>query len=133
MKYLFLFIVITVLSCQENKTPSVNKKKNITYLDSKGKAYKYFAEIPDSLRTPEQQKFAKAYTDVLLNYVVVENNHMVLKISKEEFLSKGLSETDFQVFKENIRTNNAWIDSLGIKDVDKMLEKTRLELKSSIK
>lgn len=53
---------------------------------------------------------------------------MVLKISKEEFLSNGPSETGFQVLQESIRTNNAWIDSLGIKDVDQMLEKARLEL-----
>lgn len=100
------------------------KEKDTIYLDTKGNQYKHLGDVPDSLRTPKQQKLINAITDVSLNGVVVENNKMVLKFTKEQCLAKGLTEHYYEALQNNIRTNNSYFEAHGIKNVAEMKAST---------
>jgi len=98
---LYFMILIGLCSCEHRgkKVTSggvtyINyntREKDTAYLYIKGNKYKHLANVPDSLRTPEQKKLINAINDALLNGVVVEDNKEVLKFSKEECLARGLT------------------------------------------
>lgn len=123
MKFLILiaFCLLTVTSCKEKGKTSTevlkSKKSKPVYTDLRGKRYDALAKIPDSLRTPEQKLMIKSLDDVLLNGVVAENNHMVLKLSKQECLAKGMTEKNYNDLQASIRDNNHFFDSTGNKQV----------------
>lgn len=128
MKILILltFCLLTAATCQEKGAKSAqvvnhNKTKQV-YIDSKGKHYKFLAEIPEHLRTPEQKLFVKSLNDVLINGVVAENNHMVLKMSKEECIARGMTEKTYNELQTNLRDNNHFFDSTGNKKVAEMVD-----------
>jgi hypothetical protein len=129
MKLLMLtaFCLFTASSCYEKGTKvtgtgSNRTSKHISYTDTKGKQYKFLAQIPDSLRTPKQKLFAKSLNDVILNGVVAENNHMVLKMSKAECLDKGMTESDYYKLQTSIQENNHFFDSTGNKKVATLVD-----------
>lgn len=128
MKYLILvaFFILTAATCKEKSTKSAqvvtNKESKQVYIDSKGKKYKFLPQIPENLRTPEQKQFIKSMNDVLLNGVVAENNHMVLKMSKAECIAKGMTEKEYYNLQTSIRDNNHFYDSTGIKKVAEIVE-----------
>ena len=96
------------------------REKDTTYLDIKGNKYKHLGSVPDSLRTPDQQKLINAIKDILLNGVVVEDNKEVLKFNKQECLARGLNEQYYEELQNNIRTNNSFNEALGNKNVAEM-------------
>jgi len=128
MKFLLLITlcILTVISCKEKTTNSAqvvnSKKSKQVFIDSKGKQYKFFGEIPENRRTPEQKLFAKSLKDVLLHGVVAENNHMVLKMTKEECMAKGMTEKTYNELQTNIKENNHFFDSTGNKKVAEMID-----------
>ena len=128
MKFLLLITlcILTAVSCKEkttNSTQVVNSKKSKqVFIDSKGKQYKFFGEIPENRRTPEQKLFAKSLKDVLLHGVIAENNHMVLKMTKEECMAKGMTEKTYNELQTNIKENNHFFDSTGNKKVAEMID-----------
>ncbi len=131
---LMAFCLVTTLSCREKGTgvfstaPS-HKSKRIIYTDTKGTHYKFFGDIPDSLRTPEQKLYAKSTADILLNGVAVENNHVILKFSKKECLAKGMTEKDYNELQTNLRDSNHLFDSTGNKRVDTIIGNMQKSLK----
>lgn len=96
------------------------RHKDTVYLDIKRTKYKHLGDVPDSLRTAEQQKLIKAINDVILNGVVVEDNIEVLKFSKEECLSRGLTLHYYEELQNNLRTNNSFNKAHGNKNVAEM-------------
>ena len=128
MKFLILvaFCILAAASCNEKSTKSTqvvtNKESKQVYIDSKGKKYRSLAQNPENLRTPEQKQFAKSLHDVLLNGVVAENNHMVLKLSKADCIAKGMTEKDYYNLRTSIKNNNHFYDSTGIKKVAEIVE-----------
>jgi|GEM_PF-4255113 len=133
---LFAFFLLTAATCK-NKGTSANQhaksKKDTTFIDVKGNRYKMFGQIPDSLRTPEQEKFATSLRYVLVNGVVAENNHMVLKFTKEQCLAQGMKEKDYNDLQNNLRTNNHYFDSIGVKNIDSMINNMHIQLRASAK
>jgi hypothetical protein len=123
---LLVFCILTAGTCKEKTANSAkvvsSKRSKQVFIDSRGKQYKFFAEIPENRRTPEQKLFAKSLNDVLLNGVVAENNHMVLKMTKEECLAKGMTEKTYDELQTNIKENNHFFDSTGNKKVADMVE-----------
>ena len=129
MKILILlaFCLLAVATCKEKsgntvKVTKSTKAKHIVFIDIKGKHYSAFGDIPDSLRTAEQKIFVKSLYDVLLNGVKVENNHMVLKLTKEECMARGMIEKDYNELQKNLHDNNRFFDSLGNKNVAAMID-----------
>lgn len=118
---LLVFCLLTAATCKEKSTNNAqvinSKKSKQVYIDSRGKKYKFLAQIPDSLRTTEQKLFAKSLNYVLLNGVVAENNHMVLKMSKEECLAKGMTENNYNKLLTDLQENNTFFDKTGNKKV----------------
>lgn len=140
MKLLMLatFCLLTVASCNERGTREANtapstRPKHITYTDSKGKSYKSIGEIPDSLRTPEQRLYVKTTIDVLLNGIAIEDNHMILKYSKEKCLAKGMTSKQYNDLQENLRVNNHYYDSAKVKNVAEMFVDMQKDLKTQLK
>lgn len=120
------FCLLTAASCKNKGATGAQNVKIGRYndylnIDLKGKRYKGLADIPEHLRTQEQKLFVKSTSDVLLNGVTVENNHLVLKFSKEECLAKGMTEKDYNELLTNFKDNNRVYDSLGNQDVPKLL------------
>ncbi len=128
MKIMILMAIclLTVVSYKEKditNTQNISKKKiKQVYVDTKGKRYHSLTLIPEQLRTPEQKLLIKSTNYVLLHGVVAENNHMVLKISKEKCLAKGMTEKDYNNLQTSIRYNNHFYDSTGIKIVAEIVE-----------
>ena len=133
MKLLMLmaFCILSAATCKNGtNSTKVTNSEQTSFIDAKGKHYRAFGDIPDSLRTPEQKKYFKSLQDVLVNGVVVENNHMVLKFNKEECLAKGMSEKDYNELQKNLRDNNHFFDSTGVKNVAAMIDNMHRDMKS---
>lgn len=105
-------------SCDYSKNVAL-KLKDTIFLDSKGKAYKFLGEIPDTLRTEQQKATLKKLLQVHREHFKVENNKFVLKLSKREFLAKGLSEYDYIVTLQEIDGNNKFVKEYGL-DADSL-------------
>lgn len=131
------FCLLNVAMCKEKGTTTTQNVKSTktkqVYTDARGKHYKFLAEIPDSLRTAEQKRFAKSLNDVLLNGVVAENNHMVLKMSKEECLARGMTEKSYNDLQTSIQDNNRFFDSTGNKKVAQLVDDLHRFLKGDPK
>jgi hypothetical protein len=65
--------------------------------------------------------------DVAINNVSVKNNRMVVDISREQILAKGIPERYYHILLQNIRDNNAYIDSIGITNVDSLVTQRNIE------
>jgi len=136
MKLLILMVLclLTAATCKEKSNTSAQnvkhpKSKQKVFIDSKGNHYNAFGDIPPHLRTPEQMLYVKSLNDVLLNGVVAENNHMILKLSKAECLAKGMTEETYNELKTNLKDNNHFFDSLGNKKIAEMVEDMHRSLK----
>lgn len=124
MRLVFVsFLAVLLLANCSNgaKNAESSERKNIAYTDIKGNKYKDFNQIPDSLRTAEQEAFVKSLADIMPNGLRVENNHVLLKLSKQDYLAQGLSEQYYEFLQSTLRSNNAYIDKEGINDVDKLV------------
>lgn len=129
MKFLLLLLTVcllTTVSCKQKGTTNTQNApgKHIkqAFVDMNGKRYRSLALIPEQLRTPEQKLMIKSVNYVLLHGVVAENNHMVLKMTKEECMAKGLTEKDYDNLQTSIRDNNHFYDSTRIKKVAEIVE-----------
>lgn len=109
----------------------VFKLADTIYLDREGNEYKHLAAIPDSLQTDEQKEMVEKILDVIRHDLVVQDNKMVLKLSKEEFLERGIPERYYYLYQDNLRDNNRWIDSMGLEDVAEMVEDMKKNLDSN--
>lgn len=86
-------------------------------------------QIPDSLRTEEEKVIVRKLKDVLLHDIVVENNEMVLKLKKQEFIDRGIPEKYYDLIKRDLRENNKLFNASEEKlDVEQMVQ----DLKSQI-
>lgn len=133
---LMVFCLLTATTCKEKSTKSNQNVNTTRYnhwlnIDSKGKHYNGLAEIPEHLRTPEQKLYVKSASDVLLNGVVVENNHLVLKFSKEECLARGMTERDYNELQANFKDNNHVYDSLGNQNVAELLADLQKDIRAN--
>ncbi len=125
--FLILFLFVTCLSCKSKSNVSSEAKtvSDTTYTDIKGNSYKFLVQIPDSLRTVEQKRILNLISDVTVNHIAVKNNHMVLDLSKADFLAKGIPERYYKILQQNIIENNAYIDAKGIRNVDELVRKSK--------
>ncbi len=122
IKFIVVSLFFTVLlSCQSQTDQHSAAYRDTIYLDVKGNEYKFLMKIPDSLRTAEQTALLQRLSEVIVKNTSVKNNHMVLDISKEQFVAKGIPERYYHLLQESIRDNNDFFDANGIKNVDSMI------------
>lgn len=128
MKYIMILLVFLLpFSCKNGAETAAGNMNaygvsDTVFLDSRGNRYQYIGLIPDSLRTPEQQALIRKLGEVAVKYIAIKDNHMVIEITKEQFLAKGIPERYYRILQKNVRDNNAFIDSVGIKDVDELIK-----------
>jgi len=108
----------------------VQKSKQKVFIDKTGVRYNAFIDIPADHRTPEQKIFTESLTDILINGIAAESNHMVLKFSKQECLARGMKEEDYDELQRNLADNNRHFDSIGNKDVPKMIDDMHQDMKA---
>lgn len=128
------FCLLTAATCTEKSANSVQnvnvkKSKHQVFIDKKGNHYNAFIDIPAHLRTPEQKQFTESLTDIFINGVVAENNHMVLKFSKDECLARGMTEENYNELIKNLADNNQYFDSIGNKEVPRMIDDLHRDMK----
>jgi len=124
---LFAFCLLTAATCKENRNGGVQNKdytksKDIVYIDEKRNHYITFSEIPDSLLSPAGKIHRKALNAVMENGVVVENNKLVMKKAKDEYLAKGMTEQTYYELVNNLKAYNAYFDSTGNDMVAEMIK-----------
>lgn len=129
MKYIVLiFAFVFLVSCKENTRGGQNRTRpheDTIYVDIKGNKYKFLGEIPQNLRTKEQAELIDKLNETSIRYTSVKNNHIILDLTREEFLATGIPGRYYESLVKNIQDNNQYIDANGIKDVDKMMEDRR--------
>ncbi|RZL08988.1 MAG: hypothetical protein EOO89_22080 [Pedobacter sp.] len=116
-KSIILFLVsvgvVFIESCnQSDKVTQDNK--DTTYLDSNGKSYKFLGQIPDSLRTTQQNAHIKKLLQIRRQYTKVENNQFFLDLTEEEAISKGLSSYDYHILTQEVEGSNKWVKERGL-------------------
>lgn len=140
--YIFIFMkklvflslyLLSLASCKSRDLGPVLVPTDTTYVDIKGKSYKLLGKIPDSLRTPEQEKYLKRLVKVALKYTVVKNNHQLFKLDRSSFLKMGLSKYDWRLLQQGMIDNNTYIDANGTKNVKEMFEKAKAEANTNDK
>lgn len=112
--YVFALFSFLLIACTSDSNQVVSKQ------------FEYVHLIPDSLRTPEQQKIFNLLENVIKEDLIIENNHFKLNISKDKFLNKGIPLEYYDLLKENVKENNKFIDSLKIEDVNLLLENMKI-------
>lgn len=120
---LLLISLIFLCSCRGNcgKKQLVNTQQQSEKFELL-KDFEYVHLIPDSLRTPEQKQLILLLYSVLVDSMVIENNHFVFKLNKTEFLKKGIPEPYYSLIMNDIKQNNIFIDSNVVEDMDQLLQ-----------
>lgn len=132
MKLLILSfsILLSVTACiGSTKNGRSTNLQDTTYIDAKGNKYKMLGQIPPKLRTSEQTVYLKNLLNVVSKNLIVKDNHMFFNLTRLEFIETGLRERDYDFVQSGLVDNNAWIDKNGIKNVDKLIEKYKADLK----
>ncbi|GAA4313197.1 hypothetical protein [Compostibacter hankyongensis] len=129
MKYLILLVLSgMVFSCTTDGRKDADDisgygVSDTMYVDAKGNRYKHLAQIPDSLYTPEQKELVRRLDEIIVKYTKAKDKHMVLELTKEQYLKMGLPERYYIILKKNIQDNNAFLDSAGITNVEELIRK----------
>jgi len=136
----FLFFCLVLFSCRIGTTSDGVAMAidslyvdDTVYVDIKGTEHTFLGRIPDSLRTEEQARLLRLMNDITVDHISVKDNHMVLELSKEEFLAKGLPERYYKVLQRNIIDNNIFFDTSGIKNVDELMRRRKEEYEQYIR
>lgn len=129
-KPLILFSLILIfLSCQ----PSSNSggqgpvESNDSYFDPN---YEYVHLIPDSLRTHEQNAMLDTLQQLIIKNMQVEDDRLVFKMTKEEFVDKGVPEEYYDLIQKDLVNNNNYLDTAKLdQSAEEILENSfkRLE------
>jgi len=139
--YAFLLFCLALFSCRSGTTSdgiagdlldSLHVDDTV-YVDIKGVEHKFLGRIPDSLRTEEQVRLLRLMNDITVDHISVKDNHMVLELSREEFLAKGIPERYYKILLRNIIDNNTFFDTSGIKNVDELMRRRKEEYEKYIR
>ena len=114
-----IFTILSVIflsACQNNGKDQSEKPQQKNEYFQFGDEYVHM--IPDSLRTEEQQALYDTIKNVLPRIigenVVIENNHLVFKMSKEEFAKTGLPIQYYDLILKDMENNNNYLDTAKI-------------------
>lgn len=88
------------------------------------KGYEYVHLIPDSLRTPEQQKLYHLILETVISHLKVDNNHLSFSLSELDFTNRGIPKPYYELLQHSIKDANHFIDSVGINNMDSILRES---------
>ncbi len=115
----FMFLLI-VFSCQQD----VSKVKVSDKFFPLQKDYEYINLIPDSLWTPEQRLLVYKLTGIIAENIANENDSLVLKLTKEEMIAKGIPEPYYNLLLNNVIELNA-LEETGKISIDSIISMVR--------
>ncbi|MDQ1089948.1 hypothetical protein [Siphonobacter sp. SORGH_AS_1065] len=121
MKNTFLLLAILSFSCACNTSQSKLKKTDTQYSVS---AIQQAGKTPADLRTHEQTEMLEKLTKLVSDNLMVENNHLVLKLTEKDFVKNNISKEVYSLIQKEVVINNKYIDSLHI-DANQMLKDSR--------
>ena len=67
--------------------------------------------------TPEQQEVARQVA-ILCDYIEIEGNHYVLKISEEDALKAGVSREVYREVVQDLKTGNESLDEIKDENIE---------------
>ena len=127
-KVIILFCCVLILfSCNniDKKSEHVSRQ-DTSYLDPN---FKYIHLIPDSLRTPEQNKFLMDLQLVIIDHLKSVNNEMVFTLNEQQFVEKGFPKEYYTLIQKNLRDNNKYFKENNIKNVDSIIKESFKQFK----
>lgn len=155
MRYVIVVILPLIFSCSntssnrkssENNSLRLGYKETVKdtltsrgvladtiYLDINGDEYAHLGQIPDSLRTSEQDGLLRRIYEVMVEYMVVEDGRVAFELTEEEFTAKGIPPRYYILIQENIHDNNVLFDSQDIHNVDQMIGEWKDEVRHYFK
>jgi len=87
--------------------------------------FHYVQQTPDSLRTPEQKELISKIQKVVLENTGFENNEMIFKLSREEFVAKGIPEEYYDLIQKDLVNNNEFFKENNIQNVDSIFKESK--------
>lgn len=109
-----MLLLVGVVSCGNKKGDDAKHRLDADSLMSQ-KVYVWpdtlemvFA-IPDSLRTTEQKELMISVLKIRYDYTEIENNYMVFKMSREEFLKTGIPEPYYHFLVSRTNQHNLFL------------------------
>ncbi|MEN5055168.1 hypothetical protein [Sphingobacterium kitahiroshimense] len=128
------FIILLLFSCQNSNKTVENKKvteikKDEPYFKP---GYHYVQQIPDSLRTPEQQALLKKLAIVTYENLAVKDNKMVFNLSEKEFVAKGIPVEYYELIQKDLVNNNKFIKESNITNMDSILKESNKQIRDSL-
>lgn len=122
-------VLLFLFSCQErNKRSDVQKTTSDTsYFDPN---YEYIHLIPDSLRTKEQNDILDTLNSVVARNMGIKDGHLIFKMTKEEFVKKGIPVQYYDLILKDINANNNYLDTAKLQQsIDEILRDSFKEFK----
>lgn len=109
-------------------------KNNPDTLDSTGSITytKPIYRLPDSLLTAEEIQWKQRYLQLILNYVVVENNRYKLNLSRDSFLRTGIPAAYYDELIKSMNETNKWLEEMKIDSLSTLSERARQEAKDQL-
>ncbi|MEN5086087.1 hypothetical protein ABE426_06425 [Sphingobacterium faecium] len=128
------FIILLLFSCQNSNTTVENKKVTKAKEDAPyfKPGYRYVQQIPDSLRTPEQQTLLKKLAIVTYENLAVKENKMVFNLSEKEFVAKGIPVEYYELIQKDLVNNNKFIKESNITNIDSILYESNKQIRDSL-
>lgn len=103
-------LLISCNSSQAEKSASnvTIKSQNKTVIFQLDTNFEYAHLIPDSLRTPEQQKIVKALFTAIEKYTTIDtcNNKLVFNAAVKDFTDMGLAKQYYDLWQQNVKDVN---------------------------
>ena len=100
MKHIIIpALCLLLISCNSRSTD------NVSALDPN---FKYAHLVPDSMRTPEQQKTVKTLFTAIEKYTTIDtvNNKLVFNATEKDFAEMGLARQYYSLWQQNVKDVN---------------------------
>lgn len=109
----------------KNNSGTLDLTGSITYT-------KPIYRLPDSLLTPQEIQWKQLYLQLILNYVVVENNRYKLNLSRGSFLRTGIPAAYYDELIKSMNETNKWLEEMKIDSLSSLSERARQEAKDQL-
>src|SRR5699024_12463891 len=84
--------------------------------------FDYVTQIPDSLKTTEQQKMAKQLLEISIEHEKAVDNHSDFDMSRDQFRRTGVPIEYYRLFKKGMYDMNRYIKKKNINNENKMMK-----------
>lgn len=93
-------------------------------------------QTADSLLTDDQRVQKRVLKikigNLILEKVCIEDNHFVLKATKQDFKDRGIPELYYHSLLKEFEVNNRFIDSMQINQVNELFEQSKQQYRDSL-